>query len=217
MPTVFAEGASSKRTLTIHRTGAALALALALALAACALPALAAPPAALLQRCAACHGASGNPVAAAPYPTLAGQSAAYIELQLNNFRSGERPHAQMRSIAEQLSAPQMRELAAFFAARPARPRPTQDAALERQGRRIFEQGSTGGAPACASCHGPRGHGQQAFPRIASQAAGYTLAQLKVYRDAPRFNNPLATAMKQVAVKLGEADMRAVAAYLASLP
>lgn len=195
-----------------HRGSAALALTLAVF----ALPALAAPSKALLQRCAACHGATGNTAAAALYPNLAGQSAAYIELQLTNFRNGERPHAQMRAVAEQLTGPEMRELAAFYAAQPVKPQRSLDAALEQQGRLIFEHGSTNGAPACASCHGPQGHGQAPFPRIASQPAGYTLEQLKVYRDAPKFNNPLATAMKQVAVKLSDADMRAVSAYLATV-
>ncbi|HEX8615793.1 MAG TPA: c-type cytochrome [Telluria sp.] len=190
--------------------------ALALVLAALTLPAAAAPSQSLLQSCAACHGATGNTADAALYPNLAGQSAAYIELQLNNFRSGERPHAQMRAVAEQLTGPEMRALAAFYAAQPAKAQALSDAALEQQGRRIFEHGSTAGAPACASCHGQQGHGQAPFPRIASQPAGYTLEQLKVYRDAPKFNNPLATAMKEVALKLGDADMRAVAAYLATV-
>lgn len=199
--------------LPVRRTIAALALTLA----SCALPALAAPSAALLQRCAACHGATGNTTAAALYPNLAGQSAAYIELQLNNFRNGERPHAQMRAVAEQLTGPDMRELAAFYAAQTAKAQAPADAALERLGRQVFEHGSAGGAPACASCHGPQGHGQQPFPRIASQPASYTLEQLKVYHDAPKFNHPLATAMKQVAVKLSDKEMRAVSAYLATLP
>jgi cytochrome c553 len=49
--------------------------ALALMLASFALAAHAAPSTALLQRCAACHGATGNTAAAALYPNLAGQSA----------------------------------------------------------------------------------------------------------------------------------------------
>ncbi|MCE3604269.1 hypothetical protein LXA47_11720 [Massilia sp. P8910] len=52
--------------------------------------------------------------------------------------------------------------------------------------------------------------------MAAQPAGYTLEQLTVYRDAPGFNNPLAMQMKAVAVKLGDADMRAVAACLATV-
>ena len=122
----------------------------------------------------------------------------------------------MRAVAEQLTGPEMRELAAFYATQAAKPQASADAALARQGRQVFEHGSAGGAPACASCHGPQGHGQEPFPRIASQPAGYTLEQLKVYRDAPKFNNPLATAMKEVALKLSDADMRAVAAYLATV-
>ncbi|MFB9240653.1 c-type cytochrome [Massilia antarctica] len=206
------------QTVLPHRRLAARAIAgaLAIMLASVAAPAVCAPPQALLQLCAACHSATGNTTSAALYPKLAGQSAAYIALQLNNFRSGERPHAQMRAVAEQLSGPDIRALASFYAAQRATPQPPADAALERQGREIFMHGSTAGAPACASCHGAQGQGQQAFPRIASQPAGYTLEQLKVYRDAPGFNNPLAMQMKAVAVKLGDADMRAVAAYLATV-
>lgn len=171
---------------------------------------------ALLQRCAACHGANGNTTDALLYPNLAGQSAAYIELQLSNFKSGERPHAQMRAVAAELSSADMRTLAGYYAAQPARAQRSTDPALEKQGRQIFEHGSAGGAPACAGCHGPQGHGQSPFPRVASQPPGYTLEQLKVYRDAPKFNNPLATAMKAVAIKLSDADMRAVSAYLATV-
>ncbi|NHZ81680.1 c-type cytochrome [Massilia sp. CCM 8695] len=50
-----------------------------------------APSPALLQRCAACHGASGNTASAALYPNLAGQSAAYIELQLNKSAAASGP------------------------------------------------------------------------------------------------------------------------------
>ena len=178
-------------------------------------PAHAAAPA-LVQRCAACHGVDGNTTSARHYPNLAGQSAAYIELQLGNFRSGERPHALMRTIAQMLSPAEARTLSLYYAAQVARPQRSRDAALEQQGRQLFERGNAAGAPACASCHGAQGHGQAAFPRIAAQPANYTVAQLKVYRNAPRFNNPLATMMKTVAVKLSDQDMIAVSAYLATV-
>lgn len=77
-------------------------------------------------------------------------------------------------------------------------------------------GSKAGALACVTWHGAQGEGQTVFPRIASQPAKYTLDQLHIYRDALHFKNPLAIQMKEVAKKLSEDEMRAVAAYLSTL-
>jgi cytochrome c553 len=104
----------------------------------------------------------------------------------------------------------------YFSAQPAKAQPSSNAALEDKGRLIFTKGGANGAIACASCHGAQGQGQGAFPRVASQPAGYLLEQLHVYRDVPAFNNPLAMMMKGVAVKLSEEEMKAVAAYAATL-
>jgi len=169
----------------------------------------------LAQACAACHGLDGNSRAPG-YPNLAAQAPAYLELQLANFKSGERPHAVMKAIASALKPGEAHELSLYFGAQPAKAQPSSNAGLEEKGRIIFTQGGANGATACASCHGAQGQGQGAFPRVASQPAGYLLEQLHVYRDARAFNNPLATMMKGVAVKLGEEDMKAVAAYTATL-
>lgn len=174
-----------------------------------------APPSA--QMCIACHGADGNTANATLYPNLAGQAPAYIELQLTNFKSGERPNPIMKGISASLKPSEMHDLGVYFGAMKARPQPSQDKALEARGRDIFSKGSAAGAPACASCHGAQGHGQSDFPRIASQPATYTLEQLHVYHDVPKFNNPLAMTMKSVAVKLSEDEMKAVSAYVATLP
>lgn len=171
----------------------------------------------LAQACAACHGINGNTTNPALYPNLAGQAPAYLELQLANFKSGERPNPIMKGFAAALTDADMRDLGVYFGAQAVKAQPASNHAQEEKGKHIFTQGSNAGAPACASCHGAQGHGQAAFPRIASQPAGYTLEQLHVYRDAPKFNNPLATVMKGVAVKLSEDEMKAVSAYIATMP
>jgi cytochrome c553 len=167
--------------------------------------------------CAACHGSEGNTANPKLYPNLAGQSAAYIVLQLKNFKSGERPNVVMKAFADALSVSDMEDLGAYYSSVKAKAQAPGDIGLQAKGQLVFSAGSAGGAPACASCHGNQGQGIAPFPRIASQPATYTLAQLHVYRDAPGFNNPLATQMKQVAIKLSEDEMQAVSAYLASLP
>ena len=56
--------------------------------------------------CAACHGPAGQGMGLAAFPRLGGQYAQYTQLQLEQFRSGERtndPNGMMRDIASQLS------------------------------------------------------------------------------------------------------------------
>jgi cytochrome c553 len=74
--------------------------------------------------CAACHGANGISVSDT-IPNLAGQRPAYIEAQLKAFREGARkapaptsPIATMAAIANQLSAAEMADVAAYFASLP---------------------------------------------------------------------------------------------------
>lgn len=63
--------------------------------------------------CVACHGPIGispNPL----FPHIAGQQAAYLEMQLEHFRSGERYHPLMTPIAQTLSTQDISDLATYF-------------------------------------------------------------------------------------------------------
>ena len=65
--------------------------------------------------CAACHGAQGVSVSDA-IPNLAGQKARYLETQLNALKDGSRKNAIMNAIAAQLTADDIANVAAHFAA-----------------------------------------------------------------------------------------------------
>jgi len=74
--------------------------------------------------CAACHGADGVSVNETT-PNLAAQRASYLEAQLNAYKDGSRkrpgatsPTAIMSAIATQLSAEDIANVAAYFAALP---------------------------------------------------------------------------------------------------
>jgi len=67
--------------------------------------------------CAACHGANGVSVSDA-IPNLAAQRAGYLEAQLKALKEGARKNPIMNAIAAQLSAEDMANVAAFFAAQP---------------------------------------------------------------------------------------------------
>lgn len=67
--------------------------------------------------CAACHGTAGVSVSDT-IPNLAGQRAGYLEAQLKALKAGTRKNPVMNAIAAQLSAEEIANVAAFFAAQP---------------------------------------------------------------------------------------------------
>jgi len=85
--------------------------AAALALAGAAGSAEAANPAA----CAGCHGANGE--GKGPNPKIAGMSAGAFTSAVNAYKSGAKKHPAMNAIAKKLSAGDIAELAAFYAAK----------------------------------------------------------------------------------------------------
>jgi cytochrome c553 len=87
------------------------------------------------QVCSACHGANGVSVSDT-IPNLAAQRAGYIEAQLKAFRDGTRrpssptsPTATMAAIANQLSADDVMNVAAYFASLPGAPNASKSALL----------------------------------------------------------------------------------------
>jgi cytochrome c553 len=89
-----------------------------LLLAAAALPAAAqadiAAGRAKAQACVVCHGALGLSVTP-DAPNLAGQPEIYVATQLQNYRSGKRPHEVMAVMAKPLTDADIRNLAAYYA------------------------------------------------------------------------------------------------------
>lgn len=65
--------------------------------------------------CGACHGIDGNS-AAPTFPRLAGQHEGYLLHALNGYRNGTRKNEIMKAQAALLTAPDMANLAAYFAA-----------------------------------------------------------------------------------------------------
>ncbi len=166
--------------------------------------------------CGACHGADGNSTAA-NYPNLAGQTSEYLNKQLREFKAGVRKDATMAPNVTNLSAADMQNLAAYFAAQTPKSRLAKDAALVAEGKRIYMGGNAAsGVPACASCHGPAGEGIPVqFPRLAGQHAKYVQSQLVEFRSGHRTNDG-GKMMQVIARKMTDQEMRAVAEYISGL-
>jgi cytochrome c553 len=164
--------------------------------------------------CVACHAADGNSAIAAN-PKLAQQHPEYLVKQLQEFKSGKRNNAVMKGFASALSDDDMKNIAYWVTSKKAKPGFAKDKALVTLGERIYRGGiSDRQVPACAGCHSPNGAGLPSqYPRLGGQHAEYTAAQLTTFRDGGRNNN---LQMTQVAAKLNDKEIRAVADYIAGL-
>ncbi|WP_428420521.1 c-type cytochrome [Methylibium sp.] len=164
--------------------------------------------------CAACHTADGSRGSPAN-PILAGQHPEYLAKQLAEFKSGKRSNPIMTGMASTLSEDDMRNVAAFYASKQAKPGFAKGKDTVVLGQRIYRGGiADKQVPACAGCHSPTGAGIPAqFPRIAGQHADYTEAQLVAFRGGARNNN---AQMSVIAAKLSDKELKAVADYIAGL-
>jgi cytochrome c553 len=171
--------------------------------------------------CAACHGADGNSPTPAN-PKLAGQIPEYIQKQLGNFKSApggkaDRENPVMGGMAASLSAEDVRNVAAYFAAQAPKPGMAKHPETLTLGRRIWRGGDLAkGLPACAACHGAAGAGLPAqYPRLAGQYPEYIEAQLKAFRAGER-RNDANKMMQSITSKMSDPEIRAVADYISGL-
>jgi cytochrome c553 len=156
--------------------------------------------------CNACHGAGGR-LPLAGMPTLSGQQAEYLVLQLILLREGLRDVPQMAGLLRGWSDPELQDVAAHYAAqRPPRGTDTPDSALRERGAGLAK------SMGCVSCHGADLRGQQHVPRIAGQREDYLTASLAAYRDSKRTG--IDTSMNAAMYGVTDADIRALAHYLA---
>jgi len=164
--------------------------------------------------CAACHAADGNSVIPTQ-PKLAQQHPEYLIKQLQEFKSGKRANAIMVGFASTLSDADMQNIAYWVSAKTAKPGFAKEKELVLLGERIYRGGiADRQIPACAGCHGPSGAGIPAqYPRLSGQHAEYAAAQLTSFRDGVR-NNSLQ--MTQIAAKMNDREIKAVADYVAGL-
>lgn len=166
------------------------------------------------QVCVACHAADGNSTLTAN-PKLAQQHPEYLVKQLQEFKSGKRDSAVMKGFATALSDDDMRNIGFWLAEQKAKNGASVNKDLVAMGERIYR----GGIPdrqiaACAGCHSPNGAGIPAqYPRLSGQHAEYTVGQLTAFRDGVRKNS---VQMTQVAAKMNDKEIKAVADYIAGL-
>jgi cytochrome c553 len=183
--------------------------------------------------CIGCHGPDGNsaalPAPADPWPKLAGQLPEYIDKQLHDFKAGRRANVQMSPQAQQVAEADIPDIAAYFAKQRVRPDEAGRKDLLALGEQLFLKGK--GRPqvvaACVGCHGLNGTGNRDWakvmsnppavlaPAVGGQHARYVVKQLKAFRDGER-GNDVGKVMRDIAMRLSDNEISAVAEYMATL-
>ncbi|TKB46830.1 cytochrome c4 [Thalassotalea mangrovi] len=171
--------------------------------------------------CVACHGADGNSMVAM-YPKLAGQNEQYLFKQLMDFKKAVdsnneegRVDPVMAGMVAPLSEADMQNLAAYFASQKVSP---SAAEANELGKNLYQGGDAKrGITACIACHGVDGQGMAlaGFPIVGQQHVDYLKAQLGKFRDGTRAND-MNSMMQNIASKLTDKDIQAVAEYMSSL-
>ena len=164
---------------------------------------------ALAEGCAGCHGADG--VSQMPLtPSLAAQPDEFVQWQLVYFRSGVRKSEVMGPIAESLSNEDIRNLGAFYASlSPPKPEVAPDA-LAQAGEKVALQNR------CKSCHSDDYNGFRAAARLSGQREDVFVKALHDFKSGARIGSGVAS-MSDVVYELNDADMQALAHYMATRP
>jgi cytochrome c553 len=163
--------------------------------------------------CQVCHGENGiSPDS--NYPNLAGQYAAYIQKQMNNFKSGLRNDPVMSDIAATVTSDQdLLDMSAYFASRKKMKGANQE--TNEAGQALFLSEGNG----CVNCHGLNGKGlapgSPSAPVIGGQNKDYLVKQLKAFKSGARINEPSGL-METIASSLSDSEIEDVASYISGL-
>lgn len=161
----------------------------------------------LAEPCAQCHGANGRSQMP-DIPSLAGQPADFITIQMILFREGLRQVPAMLPFAAGKSDQDIQDIAAYLATLPPGP-PDDRRPLDRA---LFAAGQALSGPRhCATCHVSDYGGRAQIPRVAAQREDYLLHALTQYRDGLRAGPD--TQMNGAVQGLSDADLAALAHYL----
>ncbi len=157
--------------------------------------------------CTYCHGPDGNSTKP-DIPNLASQNPVYLLEQIERFASGRRVDYTrvMQQLTRRMTPQETLALVVYYASVPLNPA-RADIAQAQQGLPLYQR-------VCQGCHGKDGNGVAGYARIAGQQPQYVTATLKAYRD--RTPGRLSPEMDAVTRGLSDADISALAAYVANL-
>jgi len=167
--------------------------------------------------CVACHGADAKTPLTLNYPQIAGQSYAYLVTQMVNIKSETRENGQtaaMKPFMASVSEDEIVAMAVWLASLAVDEGTAGDPTLMAEGEKLYKSENTN----CITCHGTDANTplrSEHFPKLAAQNKDYMIAQMKDIKSGTR-DNANSAAMAGVMQSVSEADMVALAEWLASL-
>jgi len=168
--------------------------------------------------CTSCHGPGGQKPIMAIYPKLSGLGEKYLYRQMTAIKAGDRAVPEMTGLLDAMSDQDLQDLAAYFNAQERIVNQANPDLIE-QGAALYRGGNLAtGVPACAACHSPQGKGNEpgGYPALGGQNADYVAKQLKAYRDGTRATDANSNIMIDVASRLTDAEIEALANYVSGL-
>jgi len=165
----------------------------------------------LSRGCVACHGVDANTPIMPSYPKLAGQNKDYLVAQMKDIKSGARNNGQTATMKPILSIVSEAEMAAIAGWIASQSTSTTSGTPASNGAALYQ------SKACFTCHGADAKTpiMPNYPKLAGQNQTYVVAQIKDIKSGAR-NNGQTAAMKALVSTVSDADMEAIASYLASL-
>src|SRR5471032_3404922 len=158
--------------------------------------------------CAGCHGTDGKPVDKT-IPTIWGQQAGYLYIELRDFKRGDRKSDIMQPIASSMERQDMLDIAQYFSGKP-----WPDLAQPRAPKDVSERAVTANrSVGCTGCHLDHFQGDGTVPRLAGMGKDYLTRTMADFRTRARGNNP---GMSDLMLATSPDDLAALAEYLSGL-
>lgn len=190
--------------------------------------------------CGACHGADGNSLVGT-FPKLAGLGERYLFKQLEDIQAWDletdevkkpmtgRAVPEMTGLLAAMNEQDLADLAAHYAGQTIQLSGAKKIEVQvnsgikvdglELGERTYRAGNIAtGVPACTGCHAPDGKGNSpaGFPRLSGQHPEYIEKQLRSFRAGTRVNDGDQMIMRSIADKMNDAEIIALANYIAGL-
>ena len=159
--------------------------------------------------CMACHGGADGKTMLPVYPSLNGQTARYLFLELRDFKAGRRSNPLMSPMAADLTSEDMHALADWFA----KQKPQVQTYAADQGKATLGRAKSD-ETLCSMCHLGGLLGQNEIPRLAGQNFDYLVKQLTDFKAHTRTND--GGNMTSVAGTLSADDIQNLANYIVGL-
>jgi cytochrome c553 len=149
--------------------------------------------------CLACHGEKGES-GNSEVPSLGGQTAPYLLIQLYLFREKQRAVELMNELTKDFTDDDLRTFSDYLSKLPPPQPPTEtaDAARIERGRALITQNR------CNACHTLNLAGQENIPRIADQREDYLVKTLREYKNNTRHGYD--ATMAEVLAPMGDAQI-----------